>query len=45
MFFEIPSTVKKKILYQERYVLPEPLSDTKNQKYLRSRKKELQEYQ
>lgn len=39
MFFEIPSTVKKKALYRERYVLPGPLSDTQNQKYLKSLKK------
>jgi len=40
MFFDITSTVKKKTLYQERYVLPEPISDTQNQKYLKSRGKE-----
>jgi len=32
MFFEIPSTVKKKTLYQERYVLAETLSDIQNRK-------------
>jgi len=39
MFLDITSTVKKKTLYRERYILPEPLSDTQNQKYLKSRKK------
>jgi hypothetical protein len=36
MFFDITSTIKKKTLYQERYVLPEPLSGTENQRYLKN---------
>jgi len=40
MFFDITSTVKKKTLYRERYVLLEPLCATQKQKYLKSRKKE-----
>jgi len=45
MFFDITSTVRKKTLYQERYVLLEPLSDTQIQKYFKIRKKEKQKCQ
>jgi len=40
MFFDIIPLIKKKTLYRERYVLPEPLSDTENKEYLKIRKKE-----
>jgi len=38
MFFDKTSLLKKKTLYRERYVLPETLSDTQNQKYSKSRR-------